>query len=77
MDNHKGNLNDPEFNKLFLRLLSYRLNGREIKYLIYRFYFNMNDKKITKFEGGYLTRAGVNFHIQRAYRKIIQYNQKL
>jgi hypothetical protein len=66
------NLNDPEFVKVFLRILSYNLNGREIKYLLCRFYFRMGDNEIVKFDGRKITRKAVNFIIQGALKKIRQ-----
>lgn len=74
---HLGTLDDPEFCQLFLRLMSYRLTGREIKYLIWRFYFKKSADEIAKLDERCKGKSGINLIIQKAYKKIKQYNRKL
>lgn len=62
-------LKDPKFCELFLRILTYNLNGREIKYLLWKFYYRKTDKEIAKLDGR-CESAGVNLIINNAYRKI-------
>jgi hypothetical protein len=66
----KSNLDDPEFCSLFLRILSYRLEGREIKYLMWRFYYNKTDEEIAKLDNKKITRQAINLIIKSAYIKI-------
>ncbi len=65
-----GNIDDPQFVSLFLLVLSYPLTGREINYLMWRFYFRMTTKEIAKFDGLKITRQAVNLVIVNAYKKI-------
>lgn len=70
---HNGHircLDDPDFCKIFLRLLSYPLNGREIKYLLLRFYYNNTTEEIAKFDGRKVIRSRINQEFEKAYKKI-------
>ena len=62
--------NDPKFCRLFLMLLSYPLSGRQIKYLIWRFYNNKRNKEIIELDGKNISQSAVNRVITKAYRKI-------
>ena len=77
MDN-KGVLDDPEFCSLFLRVLSFnRLDGKEIKYLLLRFYCHKTCDEISKFDDLKTSRQRINQVLEGAYRKIkIDYKNK-
>ncbi len=68
--NHKGNLEDPEFCRIFLRVLSYPITSRQVKYLLMRFYFNMNSQQIAKWDGKNVSRQAINNQFKEVYKKL-------
>jgi hypothetical protein len=66
----KSDCHDPQFCRIFLRVLGYKLTSREMKYLIMRFYHNYDDKGIAKWESRRITKQAINLVIQKAYIKI-------
>jgi len=65
-------IDDPYFLKLFLRILSYRLSSRQIKYFIFRFYYNMDCNKIAYFDSRRVSSQRINAEFEEAYKKIRQ-----
>ena len=63
---------DPEFCRLLLRILDFKahLSGREIKYLLWKYYYGLTDEEIAKLEGNRVSKSGINLVLNNAYRKI-------
>lgn len=67
-------LDDPGFCKLFLRVICFKgLTARQTKYLIWKFYFNMSDIEIAKYDGLKVGRAAISLVICNAFRTIRKY----
>jgi hypothetical protein len=73
----RGTINDPFFTDVVFLICKYPgLSGREMKYLLWRFYFGLSDKEIAnkeQYKDKPVGRAAVNIVLQRAYRKIKLY----
>jgi hypothetical protein len=66
-----GAIEDPDFCRLFLRVIDYTfLNSRETKYLIWKFYWKLTDNQIAKFDGRRVGHQAINLVINDTYRKI-------
>lgn len=59
-----------EFVKFFYFLSKFKLNEKEIKYLIWRFCCKKKDKEIIKLESRKMSRQAINLVIRNAYKKI-------
>lgn len=69
---------DPDLTSFLLKVLKLgKLNGREIKYLLWRFYYKKTDMQIAKLDDRNVTRQAINKVLRDTFKKIRGENKSL